>query len=230
MGAWGTGIFDDDTAMDFLNELTDSKDPLKLMKSALEDARAAKYLEYDGGQSALVASAITDAILNETSHAVGLEELDNLLAKHKGSDVSSLKSLASAAVRQVLSEGSELRELWAENVEDYPKWRANLESLASRGDGHYTSPRAIDHQGAIEIYSPVFELLDGCRSLYLCPLSQKIDKSLGLDGRPWLETELKRSEFHSPLCNPPSGITIMKYIFDRETCNHQNWMRLEVVY
>jgi|KBSMisStandDraft_5_1062788.scaffolds.fasta_scaffold36765_6 hypothetical protein len=135
MGAWGTGIFDDDTAMDFLNELTDSKDPLKLMKSALQDARTAKYLEYDGGQSALVASAITDSILNETSHAVGLEELDNLVAKHKGSDVSSLKSLASAAVRQVLSEGSELRELWAENVEDYPKWRANLESLASRLDG-----------------------------------------------------------------------------------------------
>jgi len=132
MGAWGVGIFDDDTAMDFLNELTDSKNPLKLMKSALEDARAAKYLEYDGGQSALVTSAITDAILNGTQHAVGLDGLDTFVAKHKSSDVSSLKSLASAAVRQVLSEGSELRELWAENVDDYPKWRENLESLASR--------------------------------------------------------------------------------------------------
>jgi hypothetical protein len=135
MGAWGTGIFDDDTAMDFLNELTDSKDPLKLMKSALEDARAAKYLECDGGQSALVAAAITDTILNETHHAVGLDELDNFVAKHKSGDVSFLKSLASAAVRQVLSEGSELRELWAENVEDYPKWRENLESLAIRLGG-----------------------------------------------------------------------------------------------
>ena len=132
MGAWGTGIFDDDTAMDFFNELTDSKDPLKLMKSTLADARAAKYLEYDGGQSALVASAIIDTILNGTRHAVGLDELDTFVAKHKGSEVSSLKSLASAAVRQVLSEGSELQELWAENVDDYPKWRANLEALVSR--------------------------------------------------------------------------------------------------
>ena len=134
MGAWGTGIFDDDTAMDFLNELTDSKDPLKLMKSALEDARATKYLEYDGGQSALVASAITDAILNGTRHAVDLDELDTLVAKHKAADVLPLKSLAGAAVRQVLSEGSELRELWADNVDDYPKWRENLESLARRLD------------------------------------------------------------------------------------------------
>jgi hypothetical protein len=30
MGAWGVGIFDDDTAMDFLNALTDSENPLKL--------------------------------------------------------------------------------------------------------------------------------------------------------------------------------------------------------
>ena len=135
MGAWGTGIFDDDTAMDFLNELTDSKDPLKRMKSALEDARAAKYLEYDAGQSALVTSAIADTILNGTQHAVGLDEFDTFVAKHKSSDVSSLKGLASAAVRRVLSEGSELRELWAENVDDYPKWRENLESLASRLDG-----------------------------------------------------------------------------------------------
>ena len=135
MGAWGFGIFEDDTAMDFLNELTDSENPLKLMKNALEGARAAKYLEYDGGQSALVAAAITDAILNGTRHAVGLQELDALVAKHKSSEVSPLRSLASAAVRQVLSESSELRELWAENVDDYPKWRENLESLASRLDG-----------------------------------------------------------------------------------------------
>jgi hypothetical protein len=135
MGAWGIGIFDDDTAMDFLNELTDSKDPLKLMKSALEGARAAKYLEYDGGQGALVASAINYTLLNGTQHAVGLDELDTFVAKYKGIDVSSLKSVAGAAVRQVLSEGSELRELWAENVDDYPKWRENLESLAGRLDG-----------------------------------------------------------------------------------------------
>ena len=135
MGAWGTGIFDDDTAMDFLNELTQSKDPLKVMKRALEDARQAKYLEYDGGQSALVTAAIADTILNGTQHADGLVELDTFMAKHKSIDVSSLRRLASAAVRQILSEGSELRDLWAENVDDYPNWRENLESLASRLTG-----------------------------------------------------------------------------------------------
>jgi hypothetical protein len=46
MGAWGTGIFDDDTAMDFLNELTDSGNPLQLMKNALKEAQDAEYVEY----------------------------------------------------------------------------------------------------------------------------------------------------------------------------------------
>ena len=134
MGAWGRGIFDDDTAMDFLNELTSAKDPVKVMKKTLEAARTAEYIEYDAGQGVLVTAAIADTILNGTQHATDLDELDTFAETHKNLDVSSLKALASAAVRRVLSEGSELRDLWAENANEYPSWRQNLEALATRLD------------------------------------------------------------------------------------------------
>ena len=68
MGAWGTGIFDDDTACDFLSELAGSKQPLDLMKRVLKDAPGSEYLEYDAGQGVLVSSAVIDTILNGTRH------------------------------------------------------------------------------------------------------------------------------------------------------------------
>jgi len=135
MGAWGVGIFDDDIAMDFLAELRGSKSPVKLMKGVFEDASDAEYLEYDSGQSIIVSAAVIDTILNGTRYATDLEDLYTIAAAHKAPDVAPLKAIAGAAVRRVLSEGSELRELWEENGDDYPTWRANLESLASRLEG-----------------------------------------------------------------------------------------------
>jgi hypothetical protein len=135
MGAWGTGIFDDDTARDFLGELAGSKKPLDLMKRVLEDAPGSEYLEYDAGQSVLVSSAVIDTILSGTRHGDDLEELDVLVKKHKPDDASPLKSFAVAAIRRVLADASELGELWAENAEEYPKWRSSVEALAARLDG-----------------------------------------------------------------------------------------------
>jgi Domain of unknown function (DUF4259) len=132
MGAWGSGIFEDDTAMDFFDGLYASDKPLQHLKDALEESSTADYLEYGAGQNALVSGAIIDSILNGIRHAEDLDDLDTFIEQHKTLDVAPLKVLASAAVRRVLSEGSELRELWAENTTEFPKWRENLESLAVR--------------------------------------------------------------------------------------------------
>jgi uncharacterized protein DUF4259 len=134
MGAWGVGVFDDDAALDFLAELADSSRPLQLMSNAFEEAQGAEYIEYDLGQSVLVSAAVIDAIMNGTRHAESLEELDSFVESQKSLEVSPLRKNASAAVRLVLSEGSELRELWSENAADFPAWRTRLESLAGRLD------------------------------------------------------------------------------------------------
>ena len=50
MGAWGMGVFDDDSALDFLGELTEAKGPLSLMNHSFASAATGEYLEYDSAQ------------------------------------------------------------------------------------------------------------------------------------------------------------------------------------
>ncbi len=134
MGAWDMGVFDDDSALDFLGELTEAKDPLSLMNHSFVSAAASKYLEYDSAQRVLVSAAAIDTLLNGTQHSDDLEDLNSWVERNRSLNVTPLKALAVAAIRRVLSEGSELGELWSENAKDYPTWRTGLESLAARLD------------------------------------------------------------------------------------------------
>jgi hypothetical protein len=135
MGAWGIGLFEDDSALDFLEELAEAKDPLSLMNHSFTSAAATEYLEYDLAQSVLVSAAAIDTLLNGTQHGVDLEDLDAWVQRNPNLNVATLKPLAVAAIRRVLSEGSELRELWSENAKDYPVWRGGIESLVGRLGG-----------------------------------------------------------------------------------------------
>jgi len=114
--------------------------------------------------------------------------------------------------------------LWEVDLEDI------FESLTSQGDEYYTSPRVFNHERAIEVHGPVFKLLSDGWSMGFHPLGYEVNECLGLDSRPWLKAELQRSEFHGPLCDPPGGVTIVKDITTRETCDHRSWMCLELVY
>ena len=46
MGAWDCGIFDDDTAVDVLEELIDSEDIVGDMRKYFSNAQNEEYLEY----------------------------------------------------------------------------------------------------------------------------------------------------------------------------------------
>src|SRR6266540_1910503 len=105
-----------------------------------------------------------------------------------------------------------------------------LESLASGGDEHDASPRAFDHERAIEVHSPILELLCDDWRLDFCPLGDEIDECLGFDGRSWLEGKLEGAKLNRPLCNPSGGVAIVKDFTDREACDHRYGMRLEVMY
>src|SRR5438128_1487381 len=105
-----------------------------------------------------------------------------------------------------------------------------LESLASGGDEHDASPRAFYHERAIEVHSPILELLCDDWRLDFCPLGDEVDECLGFDGRSWLEGELEGAKLNRPLCNPSGGVAIVKDFTDREACDHRYGMRLEVMY
>ena len=126
MGAWGAGLLEDDTALDFLEqELLPLADPRPAMEAAFRAVLEAKYVDYDMGHGALVSAAVIRAALRGEplkgmgeegeSEAVWLEGLSSL-------NFSSLRPLAAQACRRVATEPSELCELWAENDELFEDW------------------------------------------------------------------------------------------------------------
>lgn len=53
------------------------------------------------------------------------------VAEHRGLD-EPYRETALDRVRAVLGKNSELRELWENNTEDYPFWKATVEALIAR--------------------------------------------------------------------------------------------------
>lgn len=131
MGAWGHGIFEDDTALDVLDIVVNYDDPKKFFGSILDHALHTEYLEYTNCQEVLVTSALMDNLLNHTSYGE-TEEANTYYQRHPHLDVSDLKPKAIRALQKVTSDASELNELWAENEELYPQWRQNISDLIDR--------------------------------------------------------------------------------------------------
>ncbi|KAB2818227.1 DUF4259 domain-containing protein [Phaeocystidibacter marisrubri] len=136
MGAWDYGIFDDDTAYDFFDEI--ESDAKGFFKRSFEAANESDYLDYDSAHRITVSAAYLDNFLNGTTYAMDCdEEKDisnvNLFRDLKGELVlDDLKEIARQALNRVISENSELNELWMENEDLYPKWKGNIEALISR--------------------------------------------------------------------------------------------------
>lgn len=132
MGAWGSGILDDDTALDALEELKASSEIIADMEKYLDAAIEADYVEYEDAQYALASAAIVDGVINGTPYWCGDEDLLDWTHSKQCSDFLPLKSKAVKAIDAVLSDGSELRELWEENDALYDAWKADKLSVKKR--------------------------------------------------------------------------------------------------
>ena len=132
MGAWNYGVFDDDTAYDALEDLMASKDLLKDMGQYLDDVITSEYVEYDDGQYAIVSAAIMDTILNGTEQRCDDDTYIRWMESIKNLEVPPLKQKAVKALEAVLSDHSELKELWEDNEELYSSWREDKLSIIKR--------------------------------------------------------------------------------------------------
>jgi hypothetical protein len=132
MGAWGARVFDDDTALDFLEEqLIPRADPRAVMRAAFERALAADYVDYDDGQAVLACAAVILSARN--GQPLDDDETGARIAWREGLaslDFSSLAELGSKACLRVCGESSELRELWEEDADLLSAWIGHVESLA----------------------------------------------------------------------------------------------------
>lgn len=136
MGCWGYQILCDDIALDALADLLESDVPEQAISDFL-DGMIEDPEEYDAEQYALVAAAAVDASLHGMELAFWDEDEENedlatLRELLDGLELSDLRGKAAEALRLILSEHSELRQLWEENADEYPAWQKNITDLYSR--------------------------------------------------------------------------------------------------
>ena len=119
MGAWNYGVFDDDTAYDALIDLKGSSDIIADMERYFDEVIQAEYIGYDEAHYALVSAAVIDSVINSFVYRCDEEDYFEWTSSQKCFDFSPLKQKAVTAIGAILSDNSELRELWEENEELY---------------------------------------------------------------------------------------------------------------
>ena len=131
MGAWGIGTFENDEAVEWLDELQASTDSAVLQIALGETEYGEEYLEAPQGIHILCAGEIIAALQGQPTPDLP-DEARDWVQEHKSLDVSPLIPIAIRKIDQVLDNGSELRELWQENEADYPAWSESVSSLQAR--------------------------------------------------------------------------------------------------
>ena len=132
MGAWNYGVFDDDIAYDALDDLRESLEIITDMEKYFDAVIGAEYVEYDEGCYALVSAAVIDGVFNEKQYRCDDEDYFEWVKTLKSFDFTPLKQNAIEAIEAVLSDSSEIKELWEENKELYSEWREDKISIRER--------------------------------------------------------------------------------------------------
>lgn len=130
MGAWGYGVFENDIACDWVYELLDSADPVAFLGDALNPEGMATYLEVDSGTNILAASETIRAITTGMRENL-TPELSEWVVNIPPSSIRTLAPQAINAINHVISANSELNELWAEDEDEYAKWRTVVDELVT---------------------------------------------------------------------------------------------------
>ncbi|MGW6414476.1 DUF4259 domain-containing protein [Streptomyces sp. NPDC055055] len=127
MGTWDIGPFDNDTAADFADDLDEAEEEGResVIRAVLtRAARSVNHLETPDGERAVAAAALVVA-----RHPAG-EPLRSPFAPAETLPAldANLVVLAVEALDRVVSDQSEIAELWAEAV-DGLKWRHDITRL-----------------------------------------------------------------------------------------------------
>lgn len=125
MGTWDIGPFDNDTAADFCGDLdeaaADEREGI-VRRTLARVADTAGYLEAPESDEAVAAAALVAA-----QHPGG-EPADSVYGPEEPlPDLTGLRDLALQALDRVMTEPSELMNLWADS--DGEPWRANIRRL-----------------------------------------------------------------------------------------------------
>jgi hypothetical protein len=139
MGAWGHGVFEDDSALDQLDEWVQADHPVDDMAALVLRVLTSTDVPYEDGIGVLVAAAVVEMVLSApdvSAERVELEEdvegLAAWLTTLGQNHIFELLPQVRLALPKVWSTDSELCQLWAENADDFPLWKAGAESRLAR--------------------------------------------------------------------------------------------------
>ncbi|WP_445363524.1 DUF4259 domain-containing protein [Microbulbifer sp. ANSA003] len=116
-GVWGVGAFENDTALDWVSEVSGSDNSLVLFKSAIDAPSRGGYIDADICFNAIAASEVVAIIFNVPSGKYN-EDILSLAKSLKPQLSEEAVPRAEKAVVICSSEpGSELKQLWNESKE-----------------------------------------------------------------------------------------------------------------
>lgn len=130
MAAWDTGPFDNDDAVDWLEELIDSSD-ISILSATLDVIGdvGEDFLESADCCNAIAAAEIVAALLGQAGAGLPAKA-KAWIKKYKKLDAAPLLPTAQAVVQRIRKK-SELKDQWEES-EDPDKWYAAIDDLATR--------------------------------------------------------------------------------------------------
>jgi hypothetical protein len=131
MGAWGEKAFENDSALDWFNDLeAEGVEALRHLLESVADTDEEEYLDIDDGAAAIAAAEIVAA-----ARGRGRDRLTEPVIAWLDASGDELVEedllLAAAAIERVVGASSELRELWEEGGTDSP-WHADVRTLLTR--------------------------------------------------------------------------------------------------
>lgn len=130
-GAWESGSFDNDDALDWASQCARSKGA-SLILTTLNAALVDGYLEAPECSAAIAAAEVV-AAANDKAISSLPREVGVWLEQQQRLEIAKLAPLATKAVSRILyGPQSELQELWQENKKDFPAWRNHMLSLIVR--------------------------------------------------------------------------------------------------
>ncbi len=133
MGAWATDSFSNDDAADWFGDL-EAQGDFSTVEAALDAVIdcGEDYLEAPDGAAGLAAAEVVAAAFGRAGEAAKTHE--GLMSWLAGSNVPPSPDVipkAIAAVDRVVTEPSELMELWQDS-DDYEAWQADVADLKAR--------------------------------------------------------------------------------------------------
>lgn len=130
MGAWGSGILENDTAQDFIAAVLDENDLSTIEEAIARVLRAGgDYLEAPEAEEAIAAVNLIARILGRDPEELeDGDEVDEWISRCELEPDDVLVEDARKALERILTDPSELLEQWQES-DDYEAWERNVRVL-----------------------------------------------------------------------------------------------------